>query len=124
MAHAGETKHEKPTSTLFVTAAVATLALQPFAARAELLQITDMFVFGDSVSDGGNSGLRSQEFTGNPSIVFPPPPYAGGRYTNGPTAVERLWNLYNTDGGCCPRSLAARTSRSAARLQVSKASTR
>ena len=97
-----------PLRTLFLTAAVATLALQPFAARAELLQITDMFVFGDSLSDGGNSGLRSQEFTGNPSIVFPPPPYAGGRYTNGPTAVERLWNLYNTDGGLLP-SLAGGT---------------
>ena len=91
-----------------VTAGLALLALQPLAARAELLQISDMFVFGDSLSDGGNSGLRSQEFTGNPSIVFPPPPYAGGRYTNGPTAVERLWNLYNTDGGLLP-SLAGGT---------------
>ncbi len=93
---------------VLVTAGLALLALQPLAARAELLQISDMFVFGDSLSDGGNSGLRSQEFTGNPSIVFPPPPYAGGRYTNGPTAVERLWNLYNTDGGLLP-SLAGGT---------------
>ena len=41
-------------------------------------------------------------------VVFPPPPYAGGRYSNGPTAVERLWNLYNTDGGLQP-SLAGGT---------------
>jgi phospholipase/lecithinase/hemolysin len=37
-------------------AACAALALQPLAVRAELLEISDMFVFGDSLSDGGNSG--------------------------------------------------------------------
>jgi phospholipase/lecithinase/hemolysin len=97
-----------PRLSVLAALAGAVLALQPGAARAELLQITDMFVFGDSLSDGGNSGLRSQEFTGNPSIVFPPAPYAGGRYSNGPTAVERLWDLYNTAGGLLP-SLAGGT---------------
>jgi phospholipase/lecithinase/hemolysin len=88
-----------------VTAALMLLALQPLVARAELLTISDMFVFGDSLSDGGNSGLLTQAAAG---VVFPPSPYAGGRYTNGPTAVERLWNLYNTDGGLRP-SLAGGT---------------
>ena len=90
---------------VLVTAGLALLALQPLAARAELLEISDMFVFGDSLSDGGNSGLLTQAAAG---VVFPPPPYAGGRYSNGPTAVEQLWNLYNTDGGLQP-SLAGGT---------------
>ena len=86
-------------------AACALLAVQPIAVRAELLEISDMFVFGDSLSDGGNSGLISQAAAG---FSFPPAPYAGGRFSNGPTAVERLWNLYNTDGGLTP-SLAGGT---------------
>ena len=97
-----------PRPIVLVAAALAALALQPLAARADLLQISDMFVFGDSLSDGGNSGLITQAFTGDPSVVFPPPPYAGGRTSNGPTAVEHLWNLYNTDGGLQP-SLAGGT---------------
>ena len=83
----------------------ALVAFGPLAARAELLTISDMFVFGDSLSDGGNSGLLTQAAAG---VVFPPSPYAGGRYSNGPTAVERLWNLYNADGGLQP-SLAGGT---------------
>jgi len=94
---------KSPRRILFVAAAA--LSLHPIAARAELLTISDMFVFGDSLSDGGNSGLLTQAAAG---VVFPPEPYAGGRYTNGPTAVERLWNLYNTDGGLLP-SLAGGT---------------
>src|SRR5688572_11111179 len=88
---------KSPRRILFVAAAA--LSLHPIAARAELLTISDMFVFGDSLSDGGNSGLLTQAGAG---VVFPPSPYVGGRYTNGPTAVERLWNLYNTDGGLRP----------------------
>jgi phospholipase/lecithinase/hemolysin len=41
-----------------------------------------MFVFGDSLSDGGNAFLR----TGG---LYPPPPYAQ-RISNGPVAVEYL----------------------------------
>ena len=61
---------KSPRRILFVTAAVAALALQPFAARAELLTISDMFVFGDSLSDGGNSGLLTQAAA--TVVVFPP----------------------------------------------------
>ena len=96
---------KSPRQIVFVTAAIAALALQPFAARAELLTISDMFVFGDSLSDGGNSGLLTQNLPDGP---FPPPPYAGGRSSNGPTAVEQLWALYNSDGGLQP-SLAGGT---------------
>jgi phospholipase/lecithinase/hemolysin len=97
-----------PRPSVFAILACAVFAMQPGIASAKLVQITDMFVFGDSLSDGGNSGLRTQEFTGDPSIVFPPAPYAGGRFSNGPTAVERLWDRYNTDGGLLP-SLAGGT---------------
>jgi phospholipase/lecithinase/hemolysin len=72
--------------------ALLALALPPIAARADLLQISDMFVFGDSLSDGGNNRLITQAFGG---VVFPPLPYADGRFSNGPTAVEQLWTLYN-----------------------------
>ncbi len=44
--------------------------------------ITQVFVFGDSLSDNGNAYLRTGGF-------FPPPPYAQ-RFSNGPVAVERL----------------------------------
>lgn len=64
-------------------------------AAASLAQLTNLFVFGDSLLDGGNSGLRTQQYTGNPAAVFPPPPYSNGQYSNGPVAVEYLWNSYN-----------------------------
>ena len=64
----------------------------PLPAMAALTELTNLFVFGDSLSDGGNSGLLTQQAAG---VVFPPFPYADGRYSNGPTAVEYLWNSYN-----------------------------
>ncbi len=66
----------------------------PVGANAGLAQLSSLFVFGDSLSDGGNSGLLSSAAT-SPPYVFPPPPYAGGRYSNGPVAVEYLWEGYN-----------------------------
>jgi phospholipase/lecithinase/hemolysin len=74
----------------------------PLPASAGIIELSDLFVFGDSLSDAGNSGLRSQAFSGNPSTVFPPAPYAGGRYSNGPVAVEYLWSSYNPGGGFAP----------------------
>lgn len=64
----------------------------PFSANASLQTLSKLFVFGDSLSDGGNSGLVSQAATGG---TFPPPPYYKGQYSNGPVAVEYLWNSYN-----------------------------
>lgn len=51
-------------------------------------------MIGDSVLDGGNAGLRTRIESGG-SVVFPPPPYADGRFSNGPTAVEYLWNRFH-----------------------------
>ncbi|MBK5206973.1 MAG: PEP-CTERM sorting domain-containing protein [Polaromonas sp.] len=72
---------------LLLAASLALLA--PMAAHASLQTLSNLFVFGDSLSDGGN-----YNGPGGPG-AFPPPPYAGARYSNGPTAVEYLWQAYN-----------------------------
>jgi len=66
----------------------------PVSANAALQELTNLYVFGDSLSDGGNSGLVSQLATGG-AVTFPPSPYYNGRYSNGPVAVEYLWQAYN-----------------------------
>ncbi|OQW88851.1 MAG: hypothetical protein BWK72_07900 [Rhodoferax ferrireducens] len=68
----------------------ATLALlAPLAAHAGLQSMSSLYVFGDSLSDGGN-------YAGPGGIgAFPPYPYAGARYSNGQTAVENLWRAFN-----------------------------
>ncbi|APW45827.1 SGNH/GDSL hydrolase family protein [Rhodoferax antarcticus] len=56
-------------------------------AHASLTTLNQLFVFGDSLSDGGNySGPGA----------FPPYPFADTRYSNGPTAVEYLWQAYHS----------------------------
>ena len=42
-------------------------------------------------------------------MVFPPPPYAGGRFSNGPVAVEHLWNSFNPGDTSFKPSLAGGT---------------
>ncbi len=74
------------------TACTAVFAPLPAVARVATLE--HLFVFGDSVLDGGNGGLRTAMESGG-TLRFPPPPYADGRFTNGPTAVEYLWNRFN-----------------------------
>ncbi|WP_291983484.1 SGNH/GDSL hydrolase family protein [Candidatus Accumulibacter sp. ACC005] len=80
----------------------------PTSASAALQQLTNLFVFGDSLSDGGNSGLLSQAATGG-TVTFPPPPYYNGQYSNGPVAVEYLWNMYNPGNTSFGPSLAGGT---------------
>lgn len=80
----------------------------PALSGASLAKVSSLFVFGDSLSDGGNSGLLTQAATGG-AIAFPPPPYAGGRYSNGPVAVEYLWNRYNPGTDTFKPSLAGGT---------------
>lgn len=69
-------------------AALALVALQPVAAQARLTTLSNLFVFGDSLSDIGNAGA----LTGG---VYPPSPYVGNRYSNGEVAVEYLWRAFN-----------------------------
>lgn len=82
-------------------AALAAFTLLPFPAAARLSSLSSLYVLGDSLSDGGgppgnpvgsNGATFSQATLGT---VFPPPPYAGGRASNGPVAVEYLWNQFN-----------------------------
>ncbi len=80
----------------------------PFSANASLQTLSDLFVFGDSLSDGGNSGLVSQAYTGG-AVTFPPAPYYNGQYSNGPVAVEYLWNHYNPGDTSFKPSLAGGT---------------
>ncbi|MBK6350481.1 MAG: PEP-CTERM sorting domain-containing protein [Proteobacteria bacterium] len=60
----------------------------PIAANAALSSLSDLFVFGDSLSDSGNSGVVS-------GGTFPPPPYYNNQFSNGPVAVQQLWNSFN-----------------------------
>lgn len=80
----------------------------PSAAYAGLHKLTSLFVLGDSLSDGGNSGLASQAYAG-PGVVFPPPPYFNGQYSNGPVAVEYLWQSFNPGNSSFKPSLAGGT---------------
>lgn len=77
----------KSTRWMLAMAAFGHLTLAP-SALARLTSLEHLYVFGDSLSDGGNSGVIS-------GGAFPPPPYAGGRASNGPVAVEYLWNRFN-----------------------------
>jgi len=94
---------------LFGAAALLVSLGVPAAAHAALSALTDLFVFGDSLSDGGNSGLASQAYTGDDHAVFPPPPYYNGQYSNGPVAVEYLWNSFNPGNTSFKPSLAGGT---------------
>jgi len=75
-------------------AAVCTALFAPLPVEARVSKLDNLFVFGDSILDGGNGGLRTTMQSGG-AIVFPPPPYANGRFSNGPTPVEYLWNRFN-----------------------------
>jgi phospholipase/lecithinase/hemolysin len=61
----------------------------PGAALAGVSSLSKLFVFGDSLSDSGNAGVLTGGF------FTPSPPYAGNRASNGPVAVEQLWQLFN-----------------------------
>lgn len=69
--------------------AVLTASVLPGAALAGVSTLSNLFVFGDSLSDSGNAGV----LTGG--LFTPSPPYAGNRASNGPVAVEQLWQLFN-----------------------------
>lgn len=68
---------------LMTTAAAAALSLAAlgFAGAAQAQEYTDLVAFGDSLSDVGNLALFG---------AAPPPPYSGGRFSNGPVWVEQL----------------------------------
>jgi len=69
-------------------AALLSTALPITAARAGVPSLSNLFVFGDSLSDSGNAGVLTGGF-------FTPAPYVGNRASNGPVAVEYLWKMFN-----------------------------
>lgn len=56
----------------------------PFEVKAAELDFSEIYVFGDSLSDTGNF------FKASTNIFPPSPPYFEGRFTNGPVWVEYL----------------------------------
>jgi phospholipase/lecithinase/hemolysin len=72
----------------FLLAAFFISVAQAGVARAGLSSVEKLYVFGDSLSDSGNSGALS----GN---TFPAPPYFENRFSNGKVAVEYLWDILN-----------------------------
>lgn len=88
--------------------AAAAVALGGAPVQAKLSQLSSLYVFGDSLSDSGNSGLLTQSYPGG--FFFPPPPYANGRLTNGPVAAEVLWSRFNPSLPPLQPSLAGGTS--------------
>ncbi|WP_293114689.1 SGNH/GDSL hydrolase family protein [Moorena sp. SIO4G3] len=65
----------------------------PFEARAYDLDFTNLYVFGDSLSDPGNVfNISKASNQVNPTIPITPqsPPYFQGRFSNGPIWVDYL----------------------------------
>src|SRR6266581_1659324 len=84
------TKFRKPLSTICLVAATAGL---PIAAHAG--NFTDMFIFGDSLSDTGNLQVMTTQLHQLNYFPFPYPtnpqtPYYQGRFSNGSLWVEDL----------------------------------
>jgi phospholipase/lecithinase/hemolysin len=71
-------------------AATALLAL-PLAAHA--LPFSSLVVFGDSLSDAGDSPSAVASLIKLAPGFAPPPPYDGGRFSNGPVGVENLASI-------------------------------
>jgi phospholipase/lecithinase/hemolysin len=79
-------------------AAVSLSVAQSGSARAGLSSVEKLYVFGDSLSDSGNSGVLS-------GGAFPAPPYFENRFSNGKVAVEYLWNILNPGNATFTASL-------------------
>jgi phospholipase/lecithinase/hemolysin len=56
---------------------------------------SNIFAFGDSLSDGGNAFALTRAANALPPLYWPPSPPAAQRFSNGPTAVEQLATLQN-----------------------------
>lgn len=79
-------------------ATVSLSVAQAGTARAGLSSVEKLYVFGDSLSDSGNSGVLS-------GGTFPAPPYFENRFSNGKVAVEYLWDILNPGNSTFTASL-------------------
>ena len=84
----------------------ATTPLGMMPAKAGISSLSHLFSFGDSLSDSGNSKSISQSAIG---FTFPPAPYYDGRFSNGPVAVEYLWQAFNPGSTTFKNSLSPGT---------------
>jgi len=87
---------------LSLAALFATTLLGTMPAKARISSLSNLFSFGDSLSDSGNSKSVSQSAKG---FTFPPAPYYEGRFSNGPVAVEYLWQKFNPGSTAFKNSL-------------------
>lgn len=71
-------------STVTVSLAFALVAFFKFPSGAEAQNVSQIYIFGDSLSDAGNV------FDATQGKTPPSPPYFRGRYSNGPVWVEYL----------------------------------
>ena len=67
-----------------------------------MASLSNLFVFGDSLSDSGNGGLLT-------GFAYTPAPYVGNRASNGPVAVEYLWQTFNPGNNSFKPSLVGGT---------------
>lgn len=80
--------NSKSVKILFAFILVAVVVWLP--ANAWAGPITDLFIFGDSLSDTGNVSALASFLSGG-AVKYPPvPPYFPGRFSNGPVWVEDL----------------------------------
>ena len=87
---------------------VTIVALSVMASRSASAQVippfNSLFVFGDSLADNGNDLLLSTALGTDPPVppsASPHKTYYRGRFSNGPVAVEYLWQLLS---GAAPGS--------------------
>jgi phospholipase/lecithinase/hemolysin len=92
------------TISLSLAAFLATTLLGTMPAKSRISSLSNLFSFGDSLSDSGNSKSVSQSAKG---FTFPLPPYDDGRFSNGPVAVEYLWQIFNPGSTAFKYSLSA-----------------
>ena len=67
-----------------------TAVLVSASSPASAASISALYVFGDSLSDNGNLSAIADASVPGPGPTIPAPPYALGRASNGPLAVEYL----------------------------------
>jgi phospholipase/lecithinase/hemolysin len=72
------------------------VSLAAGSAQAGVHSLSKLFVFGDSLSDSGNSKAISNSASAG-TVTFPPASlgYVGGRFSNGEVAAEYLWKAFN-----------------------------